>query len=81
MNLVAIGEGGMVAMEYHREMAIEGVTLRPIDEANATIPVVVAWDPAVEDPVAGSFVAFIRDQARLAGQQPADAWRTPDPLP
>ena len=78
MNLVAIGEGAMFAMDYHREMAIDGVVLRPIDEPDATISVVLAWDPTSEDPVTGNFVAFTRDQAR---PQLGGVSRTRDPSP
>ncbi len=79
LNLVAIGEGAAFAMNYHREMAVEGVVLRPIDEFDATIPVMLAWDPKSEDPVTGNFVAFIRDHAQLVGPQPdADVSQTPD---
>ena len=82
MNLVAIGEGATIGMEYHREMAVAGVVLRFIDEPDATIPVVLAWDPASEDAVAGSFVAFMRDRAKSVGPQPrAASSRTPDPSP
>ena len=73
LNLVAIGEGAMFAMDYHREMAVEGVVFRPIGEPDATIPVVLAWVADAEEPVAGNFVAFIRDRARLVGAQPDDA--------
>ena len=81
LNLVAVGEGAMFAMDYHREMAVDGVVLRPIDEPDATISVVLAWDPESEDPVAGNFVAFSRDQARQAAQQAAVVSRTPDRSP
>ncbi len=82
LNMVAIGEGAVFAMDYHREMAVEGIVLRSIDEPDATIPVALAWDPQSEDPVTGSFVAFIRDQTKAVGSQPcASASRTPDPSP
>ena len=82
LNLVAIGEGAMIAMDYHREMMVEGVVLRPIDEPDAEIPIVLAWDSCLEDPVAGSFVAFMRDRARMLGPSlGAAASQTPDPSP
>lgn len=64
LNLVSIGEGAAIVMEYHREMAVDGVLLRPIDEPDAEIQVVLAWDPQVEDAIAGSFVALVRDHAK-----------------
>ena len=79
-NLVSIGEGAVFAMDYHREMGVDGVVFRPIDEPDATISVALAWDPESEDPVTGSFVAFIRDRAKMVGPQPrAAASQTPDP--
>ena len=70
LNLVSIGEGATFAVDYHREMAVNGVVFRHIDEPDATISVSLAWSPEIEDPVAGSFVAFIRDQAKTLGLQP-----------
>ena len=82
INLVAIGEGAMFAMEYHREIAVDGVVLRQIDEPDATISVALGWLPEVEDPVTGSFVAFIRDFAPTLGPQPHDgASQIPCPPP
>ena len=82
LNLVSIGEGGMFTIDYHQEMHVDGVVFRPIDEPDAKISVALAWDPESEDPVAGSFVAFIRDQAKLVGPQPRVAvLRIPDPFP
>ena len=81
LNLVSIGEGAMFALSCHQEMAVDGVVLRPIDEPDATISVVLAWCPEAEDPVTGSFVAFMRDRVKAAGSYLSAASRTPDRSP
>ena len=64
LNLVAMGEGVLLLCENHRETAFPGVRLLDIAEANARVSVVLTWRPDLEDPLAGSFVAFMRDWVR-----------------
>jgi DNA-binding transcriptional LysR family regulator len=79
LNLIAIGEGVMIVLESHRELSIPGVSFLDIDEPNARVRVSLAWWPDIEDPVAGSFVAFMRDHvSRTKSAAPS---QTPDPSP
>jgi DNA-binding transcriptional LysR family regulator len=78
MGLVAIGEGVMIVLASHREFRAPGVRLVDINEPNATIGISLAWSPALEEPIAGSFVAFMRDLRRFG---PDATWRTHDPPP
>jgi hypothetical protein len=41
-----------------------GVIFKPIDDPNASIQIVLAWLPRLEDATGGRFVAFLRDEAR-----------------
>ena len=61
MGLVSLGEGVMVCLESHREIGFPGVRLIDIDDPNAVLGISLAWSPTLEDPIAGSFVATIRD--------------------
>ena len=64
LNLVAMGEGVALLCENHREIAFPGVRFLDVSEPNARVPVVLAWRPELEDPVVGSFIAFMRDWVR-----------------
>lgn len=74
LNLVMIGEGVALLCENNREIAMPGVRYVEIAEADAQVGVVLAWRPALEDPVAGSFVAFMRD---WVGNRPTAASAAP----
>jgi DNA-binding transcriptional LysR family regulator len=81
LNLVAIGEGVLLVCEAHREIPFPGVVYLDIDEPDARVPIALVWHPDLEDPVVGSFVAFMRDWCRSAelGTLHDVASRTPDP--
>lgn len=64
LNLVAMGEGLALLCENHREIVFPGVHFLDVAEPNARVSVVLAWRPDLEDPVVGSFVAFMRDWVR-----------------
>ena len=61
MGLVAIGEGVMIVLASHRELRFPGVRIVDINEPDAIIGISLAWSPVLEEPIAGSFVAFMRD--------------------
>jgi DNA-binding transcriptional LysR family regulator len=65
--LVGAGFGITLTTASQSEIAFPGVVVRPIDEPNATVQIALAWAPALEDPVVGRFIAFMRDKARLRG--------------
>lgn len=64
LNLVAIDEGVMISLESHREITIPEVKFIDIDEPDALVGIALAWSPDLEDPVAGSFLAYMRDHHR-----------------
>ncbi len=64
LNLVAIREGVALMCENHREIVLPNIRYVEIAEADAQVGLVLAWRPALEDPVVGSFVAFMRDWVR-----------------
>lgn len=63
--LVAAGFGITLATESQSQVAFPGVVFRPIAETNASVEVRLAWAPDSEDAVAGRFIAFMRDEARV----------------
>jgi DNA-binding transcriptional LysR family regulator len=65
--LVSAGCGITLTTSSQSEIKFPGVVFRPIDEPNASVQIALAWPPALEDPVVGRFIAFMRDEARLRG--------------
>ena len=45
-------------------LAPPGVVFKTIDDPDATVQIVMAWLPELEDATVGRFVAFLRDQSR-----------------
>jgi DNA-binding transcriptional LysR family regulator len=79
LNLVAIGEGVALLCESHAEIGFPGIEYVKVAEDNAKVFLELAWLPALDDPVAGSFVAFMRDWKRHHQfDQHAEASRTRD---
>jgi DNA-binding transcriptional LysR family regulator len=64
LALVAAGFGITLVTQSQSEVSFPGVAYRPIREENAWVQVELAWNPDVEDPAVGRFVAFMRDDAR-----------------
>lgn len=64
LALVGAGYGVTVVLDMVASAPVPGVEFRPIDEADATTGVVVAWAPGIEDALVGRFVAFLRDEVR-----------------
>jgi DNA-binding transcriptional LysR family regulator len=62
--LVSAGFGITLATASQSEVASPGVTYKAIDDPGASILVVLAWLPELEDATVGRFVAFLRDEAR-----------------
>lgn len=65
--LVSAGFGITLTTASQSEIGFPGVVVRPIDEPNAIVQIALAWAPALEDPVVGRFIAFMRDESRLRG--------------
>jgi DNA-binding transcriptional LysR family regulator len=65
--LVGAGFGITLTTTSQSELAFPGVVFRPIEEPNAIVQIALAWAPALEDPVVGRFIGFMRDEARLCG--------------
>lgn len=64
LALVGAGFGITVVTESQSEVSFPCVAYRTIREENAWIQVELVWNPEIEDPVVGRFVAFMRDEAR-----------------
>ena len=64
LALVASGYGITLVAASLTEIAIPGVVFKAVDDPKASVLVVLAWLPELEDPAVGRFVAFLRDQAR-----------------
>jgi DNA-binding transcriptional LysR family regulator len=64
LALVGAGFGVTLATASQSEVAFPGVVFRPIDDPDASIQMVLAWLPELEDATVGRFVAFLRDEAR-----------------
>lgn len=64
LALVAAGFGITVVTESQSEVSFPRIAYRMIREENAWIQVELVWNPEIEDPVVGRFVAFMRDAAR-----------------
>ena len=62
--LVGAGFGVTLATASQSEVAFPGVVFKPIDDPDASIQMVLAWLPELEDATVGRFVAFLRDEAR-----------------
>lgn len=62
--LVGAGFGITLTPQSQSEATFPGVVFKPIDEPNAWVQFDLAWMPDAEDPAAGRFIAFIRDEAR-----------------
>jgi DNA-binding transcriptional LysR family regulator len=62
--LVGAGFGITLTPQSQAEATFPGVVFKPIDEPNAWVQFDLAWMPEAEDPAAGRFIAFIRDEAR-----------------
>jgi len=71
LGLVAIGEGLALVLESHAYLGIPGVSFIPVAEPDAEVPIWLAWALDIEDPVVGSFVAFMRDRAQSRPLRPA----------
>jgi len=63
--LVRAGFGIAFATNSQAEAVCPGVILKAIDERDASVQMVLAWQADLEDPVVGRFVACLRDDARL----------------
>ncbi len=64
LNLVVMGEGVGLTCSDNREITIPGVCYIDVNDVNAHIGIALAWWSELEDPVVGSFVAFMRDWVR-----------------
>lgn len=64
LALIGAGYGVTVVLDMVASAPVPGVKFRPIDEADATTGVVVAWAPGIEDALVGRFVSFLRDEVR-----------------
>ena len=64
LALVGAGFGITFATASQSKTAFPGVVFKPIDDVNASIQIVLAWLPQLEDATVGRFVAFLRDEAR-----------------
>ena len=62
--LVSAGFGITLATAGQAEVAFPGVVFKPIDDPDASVQIVLAWLPELEDATVGRFVAFLRDEAR-----------------
>lgn len=62
--LVSAGFGITLATASQSEVAFPGVAYKAIEDPDASILVVLAWLPELEDATVGRFVAFLRDEAR-----------------
>jgi DNA-binding transcriptional LysR family regulator len=62
--LVGAGFGITLAAASLAALAPPGVVFKPIDDPDATVQIVMAWLPELEDATVGRFVAFLRDAAR-----------------
>lgn len=71
LALVGAGYGVNVVLDMVAGVPVPGVVFRPIAEPDATTGLVVAWAPGGEDPLAGRFVAFLRDEVKRMGARPA----------
>ena len=65
LGLVGAGFGITLVMEGQAQVKFPGVVFRQIDEPDAITQVLLAWAADAEDALIGSFVAFMRDEARL----------------
>lgn len=64
LALVSAGFGITLATASQSEVAFPGVAYRAIEDPDASILVVLAWLPELEDATVGRFVAFLRDEAQ-----------------
>jgi DNA-binding transcriptional LysR family regulator len=62
--LVSAGFGITLAAASLSALAPPGVVFKTIDDPDATVQIVMAWLPELEDATVGRFVAFLRDAAR-----------------
>jgi len=62
--LVSAGFGITLATASQSEVAFPGVAYKDIEDPKASIVIVLAWPPQMEDATVGRFVAFLRDEAR-----------------
>jgi hypothetical protein len=62
--LVSAGFGTTLATGSQSEVAFLGVAYKAIQDPDASILVVLAWLPELEDATVGRFVASLRDEAR-----------------
>jgi len=63
-GLVRAGFGVTLTTASQSEVAFPGVAYKAIDDPDASILVVLAWLPELEDATVGRFVACLRDEAR-----------------
>ncbi|MBN9511291.1 MAG: LysR family transcriptional regulator [Alphaproteobacteria bacterium] len=64
LALVGANFGVTLVTESQASVSIPGVAFRPIREANAHVSIELAWRGDAENPTAGRFVSFMRDNAR-----------------
>ncbi|WP_256890090.1 LysR family substrate-binding domain-containing protein [Acidomonas methanolica] len=62
--LVSAGYGVTLAVQSQAERGFPGVIFRPFRGDTPQLPIRLGWDANREDPIAGRFVAFIRDFVR-----------------
>ncbi|MEJ1967028.1 MAG: LysR family substrate-binding domain-containing protein [Rhizomicrobium sp.] len=67
LALVRAGFGVTLATESQVEGQAPGIEFRPVEEPNAWLEFDLVWLPESENPVAGRFVAFMRDESRARG--------------
>jgi|SRR5215469_8974714 len=68
--LVAAGFGITLATASQAEITFPGIVFRPIESEDASVEMVLAWLPELEDPAVGRFVAFLRDELRSRRNSP-----------
>ncbi len=67
IGLVGAGFGIAIVPGNIGELAVPGVIFRPIEEANASFHIHLAWNRLADSPAIGRFIAFMRDESRSRG--------------
>jgi DNA-binding transcriptional LysR family regulator len=67
LGLVGAGFGIAIVPRKVAELTVPGVAFHPIDEANASFHVHLAWNRQADSPAIGRFIAFMRDESRVRG--------------
>ena len=64
LALVSAGFGVTLTTASESEVVFPGVMFKAINDSDASVQIVLAWLPELEDATVGRFVAFLRDEAR-----------------